>query len=147
MEVMVTTSRQRWRIRLVEEQEPLPLVPYAEPEPEGETLSNWPELSSIAALLAALVRVTRRAEGPGAWGAPLAEDPVAFLLDAIEEVVNVWDASGRLLFSNRPGTDLGWPGSARVERVTQGGSRYDRRCLDFTLPSGRYLIEVISRVQ
>jgi hypothetical protein len=145
---MVTTSRQRWHIRLVEEQEPLPLVPFQpEPEPEAESLSYWRERSSMAALLAALVRVTRRAEGPKAWAAPLAGDPVAFLLDAIDEVVNVWDARGHLLFSNRPGTDLGWPESARVERVTQGDSRYDRRCLDFTLPGGRYLIEVISPVR
>src|SRR3954470_24730029 len=56
-------------------------------------------------LLSALQRLSFRAGEPGAWAAPLAEDPIAFLLDTVGEVVNVWTTAGELVYSNHAPTE------------------------------------------
>jgi hypothetical protein len=87
------------------------------------------EASPVLALLEALRRLSFRGDGPDAWAAPLSQNPLAFLLDAVNEVVNVWTASGELVFSNR--------------FTSPAGSVSERRCLPFTLMSARYVLEVI----
>lgn len=73
-------------------------------------------------LLAALQRLSFRAGEPGAWAAPLAEDPIAFLLDTVGEVVNVWTAGGELVYSNRPTSE---PATARPMSSRSSASSSD----------------------
>jgi hypothetical protein len=141
------TETLRWRIEIVEQREEsralvrwrrFARTPAASAPPQGE--------SSMEALLAALGRVTRRGEGARAWAPPLADDPIAFLLDSVRDAVNVWSPTGQLLYSNRAAAtlELAWPGGPKLERVTSGGRVYERRCFPFTFWNARYLIEVIS---
>lgn len=141
----------RWRIRLVEECEPaLPVLWRPRPELGAEEPSPpRPDQSGMLALLAALGRLGRRGGGPGAWAAPLADDPLAFVLDAMADAINVWSATGQLLYSNRAALELelGWPGGPKVELVGNGDRQYERRCLASTMGGARYFVEVIRRTR
>jgi hypothetical protein len=75
---------------------------------------HWLDDRAAGALLAALELVARRGEGPNAWGKPLDEDPIAFLLDAMSDAVQVW-AHGVLVYCNPAARRLE-PGAPRVHR-------------------------------
>jgi hypothetical protein len=134
---------QRWRVQLVEVVEPGALARWRPPEPPAPGPKE--EHSSLIALLRALDRLGRRGEGTAAWAAPLVEDPVAFLLDAIGDAVNVWNDRGQLLFSNRSAValQLGSPVGVGVTRLKKGSRQFERRCLRLELLHTGYLIEVL----
>jgi hypothetical protein len=133
----------RWHIELAEEIEGLPLVPW-EPRP-APVEADAPARSSLLPLLSALRHLAFRAGDRGAWATPLAQDPLAFLLDAVDEAVNVWSSDGRLLYSNRAAADLdldcaGTPG---VTTFARDGRRFERRCLAFDGYDRTYVVEVV----
>ena len=101
-------------------------------------------------LLSALQRLSFRAGEPGAWAAPLAEDPIAFLLDTVGEVVNVWTTGGELVYSNRAATDpaqLDGPARSGVTSYGRDGRRFERRALAFDAYRTTYVIEVVRELQ
>jgi hypothetical protein len=140
-------ATQRWRIQLVEIVEPGPLVRWRSPEPRVQPEGQEP--SSALALLRALGRLARRGEGGAAWAAPLADDPVAFLLDAIGDAVNVWNDAGQLLFSNHAAAalQLGSPAGAGVTLLQKDDRQFERRCLRVELVHTGCLIEVLREVR
>ena len=137
----------RWHIELAEEIEGLPMVPWEErPAPVEEEVAAR---SSLLPLLSAMRHLAFRAGDRGAWATPLAQDPLAFLLDAVDEAVNVWSADGRLLYSNRVAADLdldcaGRPG---VTSFARDGRRYERRCLAFEAYGGAYVVEIVRELR
>jgi hypothetical protein len=141
-------ATQRWRIQLVEVVEPGPLVRWQAPEPAAPLEEREPP-SGVIALLRALRRLARRGEGQAAWAAPLVDDPVAFLLDAMGDAVNVWNESGQLLFSNRAAAalQLGSPAGVGVTEVRKGERRFERRCLRLELAHAGYLVEVLREIR
>ncbi len=100
----------------------------------------------LAPLLSALQRLGFRAGDPGAWAAPLAEDPIAFLLDTVGEVVNVWTTGGELVYSNHAGSDpadLDGPARPGVTWYRRGGRHFERRALVFEAYRTALVIEVV----
>jgi hypothetical protein len=97
-------------------------------------------------LLSALQRLSFRAGEPGAWAAPLAEDPIAFLLDTVGELVNVWTTGGELVYSNHSASDpaeLDGPATPGVTSYGRDGKRFERRALAFAAHRTTYVIEVV----
>lgn len=137
----------RWRIEVVEEREEIAALVRWHPSAPPPELPPAPrEQGPMVALLAALARLACRGEGVGAWAPPLVDDPIAFLLDSVHDAVNVWSATGQLLYSNHAASmlELGWPGGPKLEELTRGGRICERRCMQFTLWKESYLIEVIT---
>lgn len=147
----------RWHIELGEEVEPPALVRWrpqrafdrsGDDEGDQAARAEAQARGNLAALLAGLRHLTfraGRAGEPGAWATPLAEDPIAFVLDAVDEAVNVWTAAGQLLWSNRAVADLdldraGHPG---VTWFARGDRRFERRCLAFDSYGVTYVLEVV----
>lgn len=100
----------------------------------------------LVLLLAALQRLSFRAGEPGAWAAPLAEDPIAFLLDTVGEAVNVWTIGGELVYSNRAATEpteFDGPARSGVTSYRRGGRHFERRALAFDAYRTTYVIEVV----
>ena len=100
----------------------------------------------LVPLLSALQRLSFRSGDPDAWAAPLAEDPIAFLLDTVGEVVNVWTTGGELVYSNRVATDpaaLEGPARPGVMAYRRGGKRFERRAIAFDAYRTTYVIEVV----
>jgi hypothetical protein len=148
----------RWHLELYEEAELPALVRWrpqraadrsgsAEADEAAQTLRG-----NLAALLTGLRQLAFRAGWagePGAWATPLAEDPIAFLLDSVDEVVNVWSPAGKLLYSNRSVADLdldsaGHPG---VTWFARGDRRFERRCLAFESYGATYVLEVVRELE
>jgi|1186.fasta_scaffold649911_1 hypothetical protein len=101
-------------------------------------------------LLSALQRLAFRAGEPGAWAAPLAKDPIAFLLDTVGEVVNVWTTAGELIYSNRAATDppeLDGPARPGVTSYRRDGRRFERRAIAFDAYRATCVIEVVRELQ
>jgi hypothetical protein len=134
-------------MELTEEDAPPTLVlwePAPEPlEPEAER-----QLPNLLPLLSALRHLAFRAGEPGAWGAPLARDPIAFLLDSIAEAVNVWTASGDLVYSNRNAAELDPLGPAHpgVSELARGGHRFERRAVAFQTIDATYIVEILREI-
>jgi hypothetical protein len=104
----------------------------------------------LVLLLSALQRLAFRAGEPGAWAAPLAEDPIAFLLDTVGEVVNVWTTEGELVYSNHAATDpaeLDGPVMPGLTLYRRGGRRFERRALAFDAYRTTYVIEIVRELQ
>jgi len=147
---------QKWRIQLVEDDEALlPVLWQPPPEPERDARAAEAEPLGPPAILDAFRRLGRRGEGAAAWTAPLAGDPVAFLLDAIGDAVNLWGPSGQLLYRNRQAEELNldWPSGTHVERLIIGARTFERRCLTFAPGQGRfdtrdaYLLDVVHELR
>lgn len=120
----------------------LALWPRAEPADDEEQ-----ELSSVAtlSLLAAARRLTFRGTGPSAWGAPLSDDPIAFLLDSTSDAVVVWSSAGRMVYANdaAEGLDLRGPAAPGVSTMMLGDRQLERRALHFTFYTTTYVVEII----
>ncbi len=104
----------------------------------------------LVLLLSALHRLSFRAGEPGGWAPPLAEDPIAFLLDTVGEAVNVWTTAGELVYSNHAATDqaeLDGPASPGVTSYRRGGRRFERRALAFDTYQTTYIIEVVRELR
>ncbi len=108
---------------------------------EGQTQFDL----SAAALLSALEHLCCQGAGPQAWVASFQHDPIAFLLDAMSDAVNVWSAEGRLVYRNPSSTELGlgkFEDKALVV-IVNSGLRYQRRCVRFQAPNAEFLLEII----
>jgi hypothetical protein len=137
----------RWHLELAEENETPPLVLWrSRPEPPQQ--EAVPEAPNLLPLLSALRHLAFRAGEPGAWGAPLARDPIAFLLDSITEAVNVRSASGELVYSNRSAADLGplGPADPGVTELARGEQRFERRAVAFEAFGTTYVVEIVREI-
>jgi hypothetical protein len=97
------------------------------------------------ALVAALRKSSLRSDGPSAWAAPVSDDPLVFILDAIDEALNLWDAGGNLLYRNRAAAslDLPFPGETRLDIIDVHGRAMRRRCVRFTTGGTDLLLEIV----
>jgi hypothetical protein len=137
----------RWRFILVEEASTLP-VRWQPPESERRPVPTSP--SSVAALLRAVQTLMRRGTGPQAWVASYEEDPVAFLLDAVDVPVRLWSADGRLVYQNAAAEHSGRSGGAErtppaeTTWVVAGHGAVARRVVRFQHAGERYVLEIVS---
>jgi hypothetical protein len=138
----------RWHIELAEENEPPALVLWR-PRPEPPQHEAVPEASTLLPFLSALRHLAFRAGEPGAWAAPLAQDPIAFLLDSITEAVNVRTTSGELVYSNRSAADFGplGPADPGVTELARGGQRFERRAVAFEADGTTYVVEILREIR
>ncbi|HEU4565850.1 MAG TPA: hypothetical protein VFS05_14415, partial [Gemmatimonadaceae bacterium] len=124
---------------------PAPWHPW-EPWPRRAAPPPAPTPEEIA-MLAACELLARRGAGPSAWASPLRDHPIAFLLDAIGDAVNLWGADGGLIFRNPASEglhlDAGLPPDAAHEMVHIHGRRFERRCQSLTHGGATYVIEVL----
>ena len=134
----------RRHVELAEENAPPALVLW-QPRPEPPEPEVQPELPNLLPLLSALRHLAFRAGEPGAWGAPLARDPIAFLLDSITEAVNVRTTSGELVYSNRSAAELDplGPVVPGVSELARGGRRFERRAVVFEAVDATYIVEIL----
>ena len=102
---------------------------------------------AAAAILGAVEHGARRSEGPEAWVASPASDPIAFLLYAISDPVSI-SCRGSVIFRNRAAEALGQAQSAYAEGdLFEAGNRvWGRRCLRFRRGDVEYLLEILSEV-
>ena len=131
----------RWHIELAEENDPPALV-LRRPQPDSPDEDAVLQAPNLLPLLSALRHLAFRAGEPGAWGAPLARDPIAFLLDSITEAVNVRTTSGEIVYSNRVGADFGPLGHARI-----GGAELVVHGHRFEGNGAAYVVEIFREIR
>ncbi len=118
---------------------------FTRPIPSGR---HQPRPDPVRALLAAFRALARRGVGPNAFGAPLAESPLTFLLDTIQDAVLVRRNDGTVVYRNRAAESIS-PAEADAAdaRFTQCGVAYERRRMQYREGGAEVVIEVISRVR
>ena len=135
----------RWRFELVEDADNLP-VPWRPPArmPYDE-LPLDPGSEGALALLAACDLLVRRGVGHESWSTSFRHNPIAFLLDALSDAVNLWAAGGELVYHNLAAErlQLGPPHEAPLEVLPVGEHSVERRCVRFTSGGAEYVLEVI----
>lgn len=103
--------------------------------------------AAIGALFGAMQRLSLRGPSQSGWAVSFREDPVAFLIDAIDDAVRLWGPTGQLVYCNlaaehldlAPATEQ----SGVLEVVEREGRRYERRKLTFRRDDAQYVLEVI----
>lgn len=134
-----------WRIELI--QPPAHLPVRRRPEPRTVATVVPAPARPEGALIAACELLARRGSGPGAWVTPFRNHPIAFLLDAIGDVVNLWGPDGRIVFRNHASEqlhlDAGPPQGAARELVVIQDRRFERRCERVTHGGSAYVLEVL----
>jgi PAS domain-containing protein len=139
----------RWKVQLIEEERPLPILFRQRAEaaraPSSET--------GLRSLLQALELLARRGTGGTAWAAPFRESPIAFLLDTMSDGVFLWSPSGELLFQNRAASELGLTRSfeavlkeAPIERFASRGKQFECRGLHCGARGAEYFFEIIREI-
>jgi hypothetical protein len=103
---------------------------------------------AASSLLHALGLLSRRGIGGLAWSTPFHDDPIAFMLDSMNDALNVWDADGKLVFQNRTalGLGLGQASDAAYEVFSSGGRRFERRCQRCRARGQSFVLEIIHEV-
>lgn len=136
-------TQHRWYLKLVEERDLLPMR-WNPPQSRTMTAADFSHLGA-AELVAACTLLTCRGTGPQAWTFGYRQDPVAFLLDTIEEAVSLWTTEGARLYRNRAAEalNLGWRGYAALERLRQDDRDLERRCISFSLGHASYVLEIV----
>jgi PAS domain-containing protein len=111
----------------------------------ADDADSEPPPVGMLSLLSALRRLAYRGSGPAAWAAPLADDPIAFLLDSTSDAILVWSPSGRLLYANRAAEALNLraPAAAAITSFRVGDRVLERRSLHFTLAATTYAVEIV----
>jgi hypothetical protein len=87
----------------------------------------------MLALVDAFSFLTRQGVGPNPWGIPLSRNPLAFLLDTIEDAVRVVSDKGDILFQNR----------AAHEARFREAEPLRRRAMTFETSGRSFVIEVL----
>ena len=130
-------SGKRFRFVLIEESSVSALVraPARRRRPRTPLPDKPPRPDPMQALLEAFSMISQRGDGPHAWGTPLSVNPLAFLLDAIDESVRIVSQDGEVLFQNR---------AAQGVHFEQADSRL-RRAMTFKARGRRIVIEVLYR--
>ncbi len=84
---------------------------------------------------------------PGLLGT--GNDPVAFLLDTIEEAVCLWTADGARLYRNRAAEvlNLDWRGCVPLEHLRHNDCDLERRCASFSFGNAAYVLEIVHEVR
>ncbi|MBX3172440.1 MAG: hypothetical protein KF760_33860 [Candidatus Eremiobacteraeota bacterium] len=102
----------------------------------------------LLGLLDAIERLARRGSGPAAW-APVFEDPLAFLLDAISDGLLVRGRNGEVVFANALANqlELGERAFTAYEEFERGGESYAARGLRLELPDGPFTFTLVTRVR
>lgn len=142
------TMSDRWHFVLVEEVSSLPVRWQPPQQIEHKTSPRPP--TSVTALLRAVQTLLRRGTGPQAWVASYEDDPVAFLLDAIDAPVRLWSGDGRVLYENAAAEQPKWrtvsapSAPAASSRTVVGRETVYRRVLRFEHAGERYILEVLS---
>jgi hypothetical protein len=113
--------------------------------PEDNPLEPF---TALAVLLKALQRVNRRGHGPAAW-APVADDPLSFLLDNLSDALIVRGPGGEVHFANPMARE--WQLTERnftpYEEFEQGGLRFRARGMEMNLPEGQLTFTLVSRIR
>jgi hypothetical protein len=101
------------------------------------------------ALLRAFDLLSHRGDGTTAWAASYRHDPIAFILDAMGDAINIWDTAGELLYQNRAAAELGIGRSdeTALEVFASSGRRFERRGLRCGLRAASYVLEVIRELR
>lgn len=140
----------RYRFVLIEDSAPLPVLYDRRARPaaaRGPLEAREPlELQDpMMSIIEAFRTLSRRGAGDSAWAAPLAQNPLGFLLDSLADAVFVREAGGALLYRNRAAQDIEPVARPPVpaETVRLGPRTYERRCLVVDRPGGRLVIEVM----
>jgi hypothetical protein len=138
-----TMAPERRHIELTEKIDCLP-IPWQPRRRRPVSVRPIEELGA-AELLAACQLLSTRGSGQQAWTVWYRHDPVAFLLDAMEEAVTLWTAEGHPIFRNRTAEafNVAWRGYAALESFQYDDHELERRCLAFTLGSRDYVLEII----
>jgi hypothetical protein len=99
-------------------------------------------------LLHAVGLLSRRGIGGLAWSTPFHDDPIAFMLDSINDALNVWDSEGRLVYQNRTamGLGIGRSSDSAYEQFSSDGRRFERRCQRCRARGRSFLLEIIHEV-
>jgi len=125
----------RYRYVLVEDPEVTALVPAS-----SRRHYQYPPLQvrfqredPFFALVDAFSFLTRKGVGPNAWSVPLSRNPLAFLLDTIEDAVRIVSEEGNVLFQNR---------AAHGIRFEEADPR-NRRAMTFETSGHSIVIEVL----
>ena len=136
----------RRNLELAEEGAPLP-IPW-QPRPSRSMRIGPPGEFGAAELLKACRLLACRGSGPQAWTLSYRHDPIAVLLDTIEEAVSLWGAEGERLYQNRAAEalNLEWRGCAALEYLRQGDRDLERRSVSFTYGSRSYVLEIIRAI-
>jgi hypothetical protein len=136
-------AQHRWFLKLVEEQDLSPVL-WKPPQSRTMASADFSRLGT-AELVAACTLLACRGTGPQAWTFGYRQDPVAFLLDTIEEAVSLWTTEGARLYRNRAAESLnsGWRGYVALERLRQDHRDLERRCISFSLGHTGYVSEIV----
>lgn len=122
---------------------------YVRPvDPQQPPRLLLPRERAVAALLGACELLMRRGPEPGAWTTPFRQDPVAFLLDSMNDAVTLWGPDGVIVYNNRAAEEIG---CGRCEDVAlkdfvNAGRRYQRRCIRIEHETVEYVLEVLHEV-
>jgi PAS domain-containing protein len=103
---------------------------------------------AVGHLLEAFGLLARRGIGSLAWSTPYDQDPIAFLLDAVTDAMNVWGPNGQIVFRNRAAIrlDAGSCSDASLLSFVDRGRRFERRCTRCGFQGVEYVLEVIREV-
>lgn len=141
----------RYRFLLVEQPESTLPVRYRGP-------ARWPSQSiwlhhsdPMEALIEAFALLARRGEGHDAWAPALSNNPLSFLLDALDEAVLLRDGAGRLLYGNRAAQRLGVDtlgvATAPLEDFQLADQHWRRRRLAFHRGEQTFVIEITCQLR
>jgi len=135
----------RWRFELVEDVDSLPVLWRPPSRVRQERRLTAPGGHAALALFAACELLSHRGVGDQSWALSFRHDPIAFLLDALGDAVNLWGPGGELLYRNHAAErlDLGPPQASPLEIVVAGENRLERRCLRFQSDGADYVLEII----
>jgi len=139
----------RFRFVLVEDTDTALPVRY---EPRWTPPPIWVRRTDpLELLLEAFARLSFRSEGAFAWAPALAENPLAFLLDAVSDAVVLRSSSGRAVYANPSARRMvipeRWPEAEAAHEVLQvEDGQYERRCMSFSQGGETFVLEVLRRM-
>ena len=143
----MTGKRPRYRFVLMEEPEDTLPVRYRRWRPFFPPRPPW--LDPLQALFEALSRLNRRGVGEAAWAPALADNPLAFLLDAMGDAVLLRQRDGEMVYANPAARRLGLTDTGpavSLEILQVQDQSYERRCMTFGLGNKVMVLEVLRRV-
>lgn len=144
----------RYRFVLVQEPETTLPVRYRRTRPSFSYLVQRSDPMEV--LLEALWKLSHRSEGELAWAPSLADNPLAFLLDAMGDAVIVRQREGGMVYANPAARRMGVEPLEQIERrrsfvalerLQLDERRYERRCMAFGDGDRALVLEVLRRME
>jgi len=110
----------------------------------------------LETLFEALLMLNRRSEGARAWAPVLSDNPLVFLLDAMQDAVFLRNHSGKMVYANPAARRLSRhqelveiltarPYTA-LETLELAEGLFERRCMEFGYGSQTVVLEVLCRM-